>query len=110
MICTLNLSAQKNICFQILAKGHGTQAHSGAIYIDGGDGKTWCKPKVDAQIDTMLKRLDKLAAHKVEPGRELEYWDTVKLDTLYEQQHGALLMQIEKARMAYSALRSELGK
>lgn len=90
------------------AKGsNSTVAHTAPIYVDGGDGRSWCRDRVPGLTDRMLARLDALEKRDIDQFRELEYWDSNRIRARYAGQRGRLLAQIEKARAAYRKLRDE---
>lgn len=85
-----------------------TTAHSAPIYVDAGDGHSWCPSKVPDQVALMLKQLGELEHHEPEMFSELEYWNAHSLAGSAASQKAALNLQIDQARDAYRVLLAQL--
>ncbi len=83
--------------------GNHMMAHSAPVYIAGEDGDTGCGDKKYATAELMITRLREMAAHTVDPERELEIWDSAAMKRLYAKQNTDLLKQIDKVIGLYKS-------
>jgi hypothetical protein len=94
----------------VRARGsNATTAHSTPIYVDAGDGHSWCPSKVPDQVALMLKQLDEFEHHEPDMFSELEYWNAHSLADRVSSQKAAMNLQINMARDAYRVLLTQLG-
>ena len=88
----------------LAVRGYGRNyglVHSAPIYIANQQGFSGCQDQVQELANTMLKRLDALSAQPIEVNRELEYWETSRLEQQYNSQLPKLKQRIELARKKY---------
>ncbi|MEW6982033.1 CehA/McbA family metallohydrolase [Colwelliaceae bacterium 6471] len=79
-------------------------AHTGAIYLEGARGNSICRAKAPSIIDTMQARLLALKTTALDTSKELEYWETTKLEQAFIQQKDALEQRIALATRFYQSI------
>lgn len=105
---TANITVAGSMWLAVRSEGSdGSLAHSAPIYVDAGDGRSWCTDGVPRIVSTMRQRLTKLRTIQPELRRELEYWALLSQPDWYVDQLPALTERIELADQKYIEL---LGK
>lgn len=84
-----------------------TAAHTAPIYVDAGDGRSWCKDSVSQLANQMLSRLSDLEQRVPDIFDELEYWDSSKLPETLERLRPQINARIGEARNFYLRLKRE---
>jgi hypothetical protein len=85
-------------------------AHTGAIYLEDNTGSSSCKNQVPELIDIMLARLKTLKHNKLIVNKELEFWETNKLEQTFDIQKASLVERIALAREFYLKLKKTTSK
>lgn len=84
-----------------------TAAHTAPIYVDAGDGRTWCKDTVGELADLMLARLSELEKRVPDVFDELEYWDSSQLPETHRRLAPQISARAGEARQVYSRLKQQ---
>ena len=74
--------------------------HRGMFFVDDS-GISACRRQVPERLAAMRARLKQLSAATLDVQRELEYWQTQSLQTLYRRQQPQLERRIEQALLTY---------